>query len=398
MFSYGFSFGSARTHSPVPPPAAELPTIRELPDPFQQSDGSRLTTTEQWNHQRAQLQALILGYQYGQIPAERGPVTAVESSSAAHPQLPARISQVRLTCGPAGQFSFSLLVVAPKPAARRFPAIVSYSYGHDTSIWARVVDRGYLLVEFDRNEIAEDRPGGKNALRSYYPQGDGGRLAAWAWGFQIAVDYLLTRPDVAPERIAITGHSRCGKAALLAGAIDQRISLTCPNGSGCGGAGCYRFTPPGTEDLAAILGARPDWFAPHLAEFIGCVARLPFDQHTLKALVAPRALLSTEALGDLWANPEGTQQTYLAARKVFQWLGVGDRIGIHYRQGGHDHNLEDWLALLDYADYIFFSKPTRRHFHHLPFPANHDLIPWSAPHEGVVSTPKRAKHTSKVQL
>ena len=380
MSEHRVVLGASCTDDAILPPATELPPIRELPDPFLQPDGTRVASKQQWNRQRAHLQSLILGYEYGRIPLERGPVTALELSSEAHPHIPAVISHVQLRWGPSGQASLHVKATTPRKSARPFPAIISayLYYGEDPAILAEIVRRGYMLVEFDRNEIAMDHPGAQSAMRAWYPQYDRGHLAAWAWGFQVVVDYLLTRQDVDPARIAVTGHSRCGKAALLAGAVDPRISLTCPNGSGCGGAGCYRFTPPGSEDMATILRVLPYWFSRRLKEFVGCVDRLPFDQHTLKALVAPRALLSTEALADLWANPEGTQHTYLAAREVFRWLGAADRIGIHYRQGGHDQNLDDWRALLDFADYVFFGKASGRCFNHLPFPTNRSLFPWSA--------------------
>src|SRR5207237_3161290 len=120
---------------------------------------------------------------------------------------------------------------------------------------------------------------------------------------------------------------------LLAGAMDGRIALTVPNNSGCGGAGCYRYQAEKSEDIAAITKSFPFWFVPRFQEFIGKVDRLPFDQHSVKALIAPRALLTNEALGDLWANPSGTQRTYLAATPVFDFLGARDKIGIYLRQG-----------------------------------------------------------------
>src|SRR5205814_1139363 len=135
-----------------------------------------------------------------------------------------------------------------------------------------------------------------------------------------------------------------------------RLALSALNDSGCGGAGCCRFQGEKSEDIAAILKNFRFWFQPHFADFIGNTDRLPFDQHTVKALVAPRALLSTEALGDLWANPRGTQQSHAAAKEVFAFLGAADRIGIHFRTGGHKHRPEDWATLLDFADWQFFGR------------------------------------------
>jgi hypothetical protein len=161
---------------------------------------------------------------------------------------------------------------------------------------------------------------------------------------------------VQTNHLAVTGHSRGGKAALLAGATDERIALTAPNNSGAGGAGCYRVQGPKSEALERITKVFPFWFESRLAEFGGKIDRLPIDQHSVKALVAPRALLTTEALGDLWANPSGTQQTHLAAREVYAFLGAADKIGIAFREGGHEHNLADWQVLLDFADRQWFGK------------------------------------------
>jgi acetyl esterase/lipase len=169
------------------------------------------------------------------------------------------------------------------------------------------------------------------------------------------------------QHIAVTGHSRGGKAALLAGALDERIALTAPNASGCGGAGCYRVLGEKSEDIAAITNRFSYWFHPRLKEFVSHVDQLPFDQHSLKALVAPRAQLSTEGLDDLWANPYGTQVSFVAARKVYEFLGAAGKIGIHFREGKHAHTAEDWQALLDFADLQFFGKNTETRFDKLPF-------------------------------
>jgi hypothetical protein len=96
--------------------------------------------------------------------------------------------------------------------------------------------------------------------------------------------------------------------------------------------------------------------------------------------VAPRALLSIEGLGDLWANPPGTQITYQAAKVVYDYLGVGDRIGIVFRDGEHAFKLDDWRTLLDFADLQFFGKKVARRFDALAFPDNSTrCFTWTAP-------------------
>jgi hypothetical protein len=346
-----------------------LPAMAELPDPFLQADGKRLTTPRAWERQRRALLELILRYEYGPLPPV--PNNVAGSELATRQVGPSGLTEktILLTMGPGSAVQTHLILTLP-PGKGPFPAIIRGDLGWgrvDPAIVETVVKRGYILAEFSRVEVAPDSPE-QEGVYAAYPQYTGGRLAAWAWGFQRVVDYLETQPFVDRKRIAVTGHSRGGKAALLAGATDERIALTAPNNSGCGGAGCYRFQGEQSEDIAAILKNFPFWFQPHFAAFIGRVDRLPFDQHTLKALVAPRALLSTEALGDLWANPTGSQQTYLAAREVFAFLGAGDRIGIAFRPGKHEQNAEDWATLLDFADRQFYGKVTTRRFDQLAFP------------------------------
>ena len=149
--------------------------------------------------------------------------------------------------------------------------------------------------------------------------------------------------------------------------------------SGCAGAGCFRFQGPQSERLENIVASFPFWFTPRFREFAGHEDRLPFDQHELKALCAPRALLSTEALDDLHANPQGTFQTHRAAREVYQFLGHADRIAIWYRPGIHEHNADDFSVLLDFADQVFFNKPSSRDWNRNPFPDLPRASSWRAP-------------------
>jgi len=160
----------------------------------------------------------------------------------------------------------------------------------------------------------------------------------------------------------VTGHSRGGKTALLAGATEERIAVTAPNDSGCCGAGCTRSPDEGGERLADITRGFPHWFSPRLSGFVGKEFDLPFDQHALKAAVAPRALLSTEARDDTWASPRGTRLTHEAAREIYRALGIESRIGIRYRDGGHAHTLDDWRALLGFCDLQFYGKPAPQGF------------------------------------
>jgi hypothetical protein len=72
-------------------------------------------------------------------------------------------------------------------------------------------------------------------------------------------------------------------------------------------------------------------------------------------------------LGDEWANPEGTMHIHYSARKVFEFLGEWEKAGIHYRNGGHEQNDDDWDALFDFADIILFKNEVKWNFEFNPF-------------------------------
>lgn len=195
------------------------------------------------------------------------------------------------------------------------------------------------------------------------------------------LDYLKTLPQVDGDKVAITGHSRAGKAALLAGAMDERFALVNPNGSGCGGAGLFRILGPFSENLGAITHPSrfQEWFQKDFRAFVGKEAHLPFDQHFMRALVAPRPVLSTDGTEDCWANPLGTQLNYLAAQPVFDFLGVPENNALHFRPGEHDHTDADFRALLDFADWKFFGKKPATTFNVLPLPESKLEVDWSTP-------------------
>ena len=384
--------GEAGTSAGSPPApmaarVAALPEVKELPDPFTFADGSKVKSREDWGRRRKELVDLVVGYEYGALPpASEVKAQPVSKHAATQPSLEtATEEEITLTMGPKGEVMTKLILTIPPTTAEHkppFPVIV-----RGDLCWGRVppasikavMDRGYVLAEFDRTMIAADKAGRGNGVYLAYPDFDGGDLSAWAWGFHRVTDYLLTRPDIDGKKVIDNGLSRGGKAALLAGALDERVAITAPCSSGAGGAGCYRVFPPKTEDLAALEKRFPYWFEPKLKDFVGYVDRLPIDQHELKALVAPRALIETSGMADVWANNPGTQATYVAAAEVYSFLGVPEKIGIHWREGKHEQNLIDWTAILDFADWQFYGKTPVDKFNSLAFPEQAKVYSWKAP-------------------
>lgn len=353
------------------PPVEQLPEIKELPDPFLRMDGTRITTPLEWMKHREVLKGMILYYEYGHPPLQVEKPKVEDISSVATLDNKAVEVRKHLLLDPKGEVRMLVRLVIPQKGAGPWPCIVhnTNKVGHIPNE-AEIIARGYMIAEYQRTDLDPDQNQVVGAAQAAWPDYDWATLAVWAWGAMRVADHLLTLPMVDAKKLVVTGHSRGGKTALLAGALDERFALVVPNGSGCGGAGCFRIQDEKSETLAQITDPErfSYWFHPRFREFMDRETRLPFDQHFLKALVAPRALLSTEAYGDLWANPIGTQATYLAAQPVFDLLGVPQNNAIHFREGKHDQNAEDWTALVDYADQVFFGKENGIDFKKLPFP------------------------------
>ena len=342
----------------TPPPSDEADATlgHVLGDALSDGLGGRITQGDHWRERRAEIIARVLPMVYGPMPAAPAWTRCEPLHRAIVRRLHgASLLSCRVRAEPGITFTLQLFLPAgQQPCPVLLHGDACWHYDGDDVI-AEVLRRGYGLARFNRVELAPDLPG------SPWPtDGAGhptGAIARWAWGFHRALDALRQIEGVDAGRVAVVGHSRGGKAALLAGALDERIAVTCANDSGAGGAGSFRVLGPGAETLADITRTFGHWFDPGLARWAGRERELPFDQHLLKALVAPRALLTTEALDDPWANPQGTWATHRAALPVFKLLQAGDSAAVAWRDGGHDHRLSDWQTLLDFMDHRLHGAP-----------------------------------------
>lgn len=363
----------------------------QLPDPFLKPGGGRVAAAGEWPARAAAWRDLIVGLEYGGLPPRPEAVeveTLCHSAVRAWPGAP-RLWSLRINCR-GGERPFSLTVRLLFPdGAGPFPAIV-YGDGcwwYATEEIARlVVEGGCALAMFNRTEMAEDlgyggvpdKTGRSGGLYDVYPGMTFGALSAWAWGCHRVVDLLCRQPFIDPERIAVTGHSRGGKTALLAGATDGRIALVNDNASGEGGGAAFRYVGNGGETLN-IVNVFPSWFGPGLREYPGREEALPFDQHCLLAAIAPRLLLMTYGLNDRWSNPEGMVQCHWAAREVYRFLGAGENIAFLLRPGGHRHAPEDWRALMDFIGVHWLGREPAAPCGLHPYAHLRPAFSWQAP-------------------
>jgi hypothetical protein len=391
------------------PQVSCLPSQPDLPDPLVMLNGDRVTTKEQWlNKRRPELKELFQHYMYGYLPpalekvdckGERensrlfgGKATLKEVAIALGPEAPQLYLMLAVPNerkGPAPvvlglNFSGNHTLVKD-PAVRlpiswmdgRGPGVknnraTEAGRGTQTDVWAieESIERGYAVATIYYGDIAPDNPHVSEGIQPYFRKKgdtpgprDWGAIAAWAWGLHRAVDYLLTDKDIDKNRIAVVGHSRLGKTALLAAAFDERIALVIPHQAGCGGTAPSRGEVG--ESVKQINDRFPHWFDATFKEFNNHPDRLPFDQHSLVALVAPRPVLLTNAVEDTWANPQGQFEVLQAADPVYRLLGAGgleakrmpepgrlidSTLGYHIRRGKHSMGKEDWNAFLAFAD------------------------------------------------
>lgn len=364
----------------------EYYTKGELPNPFRFEDGTSLKNSDDWLLRRKEIYKTAIDLQFGSQPP------APEFLEIEHLNIGKEHRSYKIHAGTKEkQLSFIVKVIMPRGKNR--PVIINgdmcanYYMNEEFISMASNKDIGWVL--FDRTELAHDikDEGRKGALYNIYPEYTFGALGAWAWGYSRCIDALfkLNLPQIDNSCIALTGHSRGGKATLLAGAIDERATIVNPNEACLVGGGCYRIKMVGdypgllpwrSETLRDICEESDFWIGPEMKKYIDCEENLPFDTHFLKALVAPRVLFVSEAAADIWANPVGSWMTSTAAREVYKFLGVEEKLLWYFRTGTHYHKPEDIKKLVNIICHIHDGEKLEDSFFNLPFNPPDLLYSW----------------------
>ena len=394
------------------PPPDKLPSNPDLPDPLTAFAGKKVTSKEEWlSTRRPELKALFQHYVYGDYPKVKPKVSGVilfEDKEAFGGK--ATLREVALTMADQAPPVHVLLAV-PNGAAGPVPVFVGLNFPGNHALtdhpkvrvptaWVRSKDawakdnravadgrgkspdaypldlaagRGYAVATAFYGEVVPDDPKVRGGLSDLLMPADccadggtpTGAIMAWAWGMHRIVDYVSTLPEIDPKRVAVVGHSRLGKTALVATAFDDRIAVGIPHQAGAGGSGPSRAHNPKAETVAKVATAFRHWFGPNYVKFGDDPTRLPLDQNCLVAACAPRPVLFTAATGDQWANPPGQFDVLKAASPAYQLLGVeglaadaapvegkliDSRLGYWMRPGKHEMNRADWATYLAFAD------------------------------------------------
>ncbi len=380
----------------------------ELPDSLTFNDGKPVRSAADWtNRRRAEVLALFEEHVYGRGPARPQEMhfeLLEQDDNALDGKARRKQAAVYFTAGKQGP-RMELLLYLPSGMSKPAPVFLAPNFSgnhtirHDPAIrlskswmraqgagvvdhrateasrgtsagrWAvdKILQRGYGLATVYYGDIDPDFDDGfENGVHALDGSGSPdswGSLAAWAWGLSRALDYLETDADIDSGRVALMGHSRLGKAALWAGAADERFAIVISNDSGCGGAALSRRRFG--ETVKRINTSFPHWFNDNFTGYNDNEDALPVDQHMLLALIAPRPLYVASAEEDLWADPNGEFLSAMQAGAIYELLGekglgVSERpaveepimntVGYHVRKGKHDVTEYDWLRYLDFAD------------------------------------------------
>lgn len=369
----------------------------ELPDPLRREDGSIVRSKEDWSARRAEILELFRSQMYGRRPGrpEKLDFELIQEDPAAMDgaAILKRVAVISQQQGREHRFEVTLLLPnAPKELVpvfllinNRGPENTDPTRKEKSGFWPaeEVIARGYGIAAIQNRELAPDdkdtfRDGvirlfeGDETIESR-PADACTALAAWGWGASRALDYFETDPRIDAKKVAVLGHSRGGKAALWAGAEDERFALVISNDSGCGGAALSRR--PIGETVAQINKSFPHWFCGNFKKYNDREADLPFDQHMLIALIAPRAVAVASADDDLWADPRGEFLSVAEASPVYALWGhppIGsddmpplDRPLIsgpreyHVRSGSHNLTPDDWRHYMDFADGLWSADTTK---------------------------------------
>ena len=386
-----------------------------LPDPLRFADGSAVATAQAWrDKRRPELLRLVEENEYGRVPP-RPPAMTFDVLDKGTPAFDGRALRKQVTIYfTAGRTEHyvDVLYYLPANAAAPVPVLLNFGWtannlavatdagvkvgrlwdnqqktrvpatpgagptqgpGRNVNVM-QVVERGYGFALFNYTDIDPDALNATaQGIRAAYlkpgqaePAPDEwGSIAAWSWGASRIIDYFETDPSIDAARIAITGASRLGKTALWTAARDERVACAIASVSGEGGAALSRRDYGETIAHLVAPTRYPYQFARNYQKWATRIPEMPWDAHTIIALVAPRPILLQTGSTDKWSDPYGEFLAAKAATPVFALLGkkgieqyslppagkpLMNTLGYLMHDGPHGVMPADWPVFLDFLD------------------------------------------------
>jgi endo-1,4-beta-xylanase len=383
--------GPEEPETPEVPEVPEVPVVPvPIPNVLTMNDNTTITTAEQWPARREEIRTIMQDNSYGQWRSGETVTYSVSGNT-----LTVYVSHN----GQDGQFNAAVeLPTTGVPPEDGWPVILAFGAldGQDYGMGSKgnprqyALDKGYANISVPTNTIASDDNAHTGLFYKLYPyinstaNSQTGVLMAWAWGASKILDALEAGAaeefDIDASKTIITGTSRNGKAAAVAGAFEERFKITVPSSSGAGGATIYRYKSAGqTYDLSGYFsyngggtwkvdGNNPQslgsiqgdsgggWFNAKFKTF-NAPEKLPFDQHFLLALCAgtDRYLFMVNGFEwDKWTNPPGFFYAFELTKPVFDLLDVPQNIAVSMHRFRHGLEQEDMVKLIKYANYVFY--------------------------------------------
>lgn len=383
-----------------------------LPDPLRLKNGKKVRNARDWwKHRRPEIVEYFDREIYGRIPAQTPKVnwevtSTVQEKNGETPVITKHlVGHVDNSSYPAIKVDIQLTLTTPADAAGPVPLMMEFSF--DPALFARiraqmeargikppppppgptwqqqVLAKGWGFATLIPTSVQADNGAGLtggiiglcNKGQPRKPD-DWGALRAWAWGASRALDYFETDKSVDARQVGLEGHSRYGKATLVAMAYDPRFAIAYVSSSGEGGAELYRRHFG--EMLENVAGTGEyHWMAGNFIQYAGPLSAndLPVDSHELIALCAPRPLLISGGAtqGDGWVDAKGMFLAAVGAGPVYKLLGRKDLgttefppietalidgdVAFRQHSGGHTP-APNWPTFLKFAGRHFKAPPS----------------------------------------
>jgi len=366
-----------------------------LPDPLRLKNGKQVTSANVWwERRRAEIVEDFDREVYGRVPAnvprvEWEVIAETREVKSDVPVVSKRIvGHVDNSSYPLVNVDIQLSLTTPANAVGPVPVIMELSFVFplgfrfppgaqpDGPSWqARVLSQGWGYASLIPTSVQADNGAGLiqgiiGLINQGRPRGldEWGALRAWAWGASRALDYFETDKNVDAKRVGLEGHSRYGKAVLVAMAYDQRFAIAYVSSSGAAGAKLHRRNWGELVENIASSGEY-HWMAGNYVKYAGPLNwnDLPVDAHELIALCAPRPVFigaGTKEKGDGWVDAKGMFMAAVAAGPVYKLLGKKDLgvsvfpeletelidgdIAFRQHRGGHT-TAPNWPTFLNFA-------------------------------------------------